>query len=116
MFIAGSDRAGNFVSGSGISSEDVALVGERLESFHDSSVITSSMASSVASAYLAKARLAGKKVSITISPHCGLELWDVVSVVDMAINESNNYRIAAYIFEYSVLESRFYHEIVLGAP
>ena len=116
VFIAGSDKTGNFLSGSVISSDDAALVGERLEAMHDGSVVSSPMASSVASAYLAKARFTGKKARITVPPHCGLELWDVVSIVDMNGDISADYRVASYILKYSPAESHFYHEIGLCAP
>jgi hypothetical protein len=65
---------------------------------------------------LARARLGSKKGAIVIPPHCGLELWDVVYIYDEYTNQSANYSVASYVFEYDVLQSRWQHQIELCAP
>ncbi len=67
------------------------------------------MADAVAANVLAKARLGSKKADITIPPHCSIELWDVVNSYDEYGNQAGNYRIAAYVFDYSVLESHWFY-------
>ena len=113
-FIVGQDAAGSLVSGNAVTQMDVDLVGERLDVKHDSAVVTATVAGYVAAAFLAKARLDGKRGSITIPPHCGIELWDVISIVDIPANQSVSYRVTGYKLEYDTREGRYLHCIALS--
>jgi hypothetical protein len=115
-YIVSQDLSGATVTASAITQAEVDLVGERLEVQHTPEAVTSAVAGYVAANVLAKARLGSKKGVITIPPHCGMELWDVVYIYDEYGNQSANYRVASYVFEYSVLESRWQHQIELCAP
>lgn len=115
-FIIGQDLSGAAVTGEAVTSGEAALVGERLDVQHVPEAVTAAVAGYVAASVLAKARLGTKKAKITITPHCGLELWDVVNIFDEYGNQAANYRVASYSFEYSVLDSKWYHVIELCAP
>ena len=113
-FVVGADAAGAEVSGSAITQADVDLVGERLNAHHDPAVPTAAIAAAVAAAILVKARLDGKRAQITIPPHCGVELWDVVNVTDTVANQTAIYRVSGYVFEFRAGVYR--HTLDLCAP
>jgi len=115
-YVVGQDLSGATVTASAITSTEAALVGERLQVQHTPEATTAVIAGYVAANVLAKARLGSKKAGITIPPHCGVELWDVVNIYDEYGNQAVNYRVAGYTFEYSILDSHWYHEIELCAP
>jgi hypothetical protein len=93
---------------------EVDLVGERLEVQHDPAIPSAAVAGYVAAAVLAKARLDSAKGSIIIPPHCGLELWDVLNIVDYGCNQSANYRVCGYTFEYDAKQPLCQHHIALS--
>lgn len=113
-YVVGTDSTGVQVSGSAVLSAHVDLVGERLAAHHDPAVSTSTVAAAVAAAQLAKARLDGSRAQITVPPHCGVELWDVVNIDDDIANQAQNYRVSGYIMEYRAGVYR--HIIDLCAP
>ena len=94
---------------------EAVLVGERLEVIHDPAITSATVAGYVAIAVLAKARLDGKKGQITTPPHCGLELWDVVSAFDNVANQNTNYRVSGYTFEYDTFQGNYRHILDLCA-
>jgi len=99
-FVVGVDPAGGNVTGNAIMSDEAALVGERLDVRHDTAVTTSTAAGYAAAAVIARYRLDARRARITVPPHCGLELWDVVSIVDSPGNQATSYRVSGYKFEY----------------
>ncbi len=103
-FVVGSDLDGSTVSGNAATSSEVALVGERLDVRHDPAVTTAVAAAYAASSVLAKALLDGRRAKITIPPHCGLELWDVVSIVDIPVNQATSYRVIGCELEINVFK------------
>lgn len=113
-FVVGADSTGAQVSGSAITQADVDLVGERLEAHHDPAVPSATVAAAVAAAELAKARLDGLRARITIAPHCGVELWDVVNITDTVANQAANYRVNGYILEFQ--RGVYRHSLDLCAP
>ena len=115
-FVVGVDSAGGIVTGIAVTSAEANLVGERLYVCHDPAITSATAAGYAAASVLAKARFDGRLAKITIPPHCGLELWDVVSIADIPGDISADYRVASYILKYSPAESHFYHEIGLCAP
>jgi hypothetical protein len=115
-FVVGEDLAGSLVTGNSISQEEVDLVGERLEIQHTPAAITAAVAAGVAAAVLAKNRMDGKQGRIFIPPHCALELWDVVNVVDAGANQSGNYRVSGYSLDYDVRQGHYQHHLDLCAP
>jgi len=116
IFIIGQDATGADVSGNAITQADVDLVGERLDVRHDPAIPSAAVASAVAAALLAAARLEGKHGTMTIPPHCGLELWDVLSVYDEVANQDTSYRVNGYIFEYDTRQGIYRHTLDLCAP
>jgi hypothetical protein len=116
IFIIGQDATGADVSGNAITQADVDLVGERLDVRHDPAIPSAAVASAVAAALLAAARLEGKHGTMTIPPHCGLELWDVLSVYDEVANQSSSYRVSGYTFEYDTRQGIYRHILDLCAP
>ena len=115
-YVVGADAAGAEVSGSAITQVDVDLVGERLAAHHDPAVYTAAVAAAVAAALLSAARLDVKHARIVIPPHCGLELWDVLIVVDTVANQNTTYRVNGYTFEYDTRQGTYRQTIELCAP
>ena len=115
-FIIGTDITGAEVSANAQVAADLALVGERLEVKHDTAVPTAAIAAAVAAAVLAAARLDGKRGRIVIPPHCGLELWDVLTIVDTVANQNTTYRVNGYTLDYDTRQGIYQHIIELCAP
>ena len=115
-YVVGQDAAGSSVTGNAITQGEVDLVGKRLEVQHETAATTVGVAASVAAAVLARNRLNAKSGRITIPPHCGLELWDVLNTADDDCNQSANYRVTGYTFEYEVKQAIHRHFIDLSAP
>jgi len=116
IFIIGQDATGADVSGNAITQADVDLVGERLDVRHDPAIPSAAAASAVATALLAAARMEGKHGTMTIPPHCGLELWDVLSVYDEVANQNTSYRVSGYTFEYDTSQGTYRHTLDFCAP
>lgn len=114
-FIIGVAIAGGNVTGKAITASEVALVGERLEVRHDSALTTATDAGFAASSALSKARLDRRRARITIPPHCALELWDVVSIVDIPSNQATCYRVTAYSLTLDFKQGKYEHQCDLGS-
>lgn len=114
-FVIGQDDYGADVTGKAHNTTESSLVGERLEVFHTTAITSASVASSIASAILAHARLGSRHAVITIPPHCGVELWDVVGIVDEVANQSAEYRVIGYALSYDTEKGIYQHEIELCA-
>ena len=115
-YIVGATATGAEVSGNASAAADIALVGERLEVKHDTAIPSASVAAAVAAALLSAARLDGKRAQVTIAPHCGLELWDVLSIVDAVANQNTTYRVSGYTLDYDTRQGIFHHILELCAP
>jgi hypothetical protein len=115
-FVVGEDLAGSLVIGNAIIQAEVDLVGERLEVQHTPAAITAAVAAGVAAAVLGKNRLDSKKGHTLIPPHCGLELWDVVNIVDTIANQSSSYRVSGYSLEYDARAGQYQQHLDLSAP
>jgi len=103
FYVIGRDGYGNPVYGSAIDSAEVALLGERLDFQVELSVPTTDQAGSVAAAMIAKRRLDKSEAQLLITPHCGVELWDVVQVTDTPTAQTSAiYRVSAIRFEYQL--------------
>ena len=114
-FVVGEDLAGSQVTGIAITQAEVDLVGERLEVQHTPAATTADVAGYVAVAVLAKNRLDGQKARILIPPHCALELWDVVNVVDAGADQSGSYRVSGYSLVYDVQAGQYQQQLDLSA-
>ena len=114
-FVIGVDSVGNDILSSDIVQADVDLVGERLEVQHTPAATTTNAAIAAVAAILSKARLDGRKGKVTIPPHCGVELWDVINIFDDIANQSASYRVCGYTFEFDAKEGVYLHSLVLCA-
>jgi len=112
-YVIGESVTGSEVFNSAIDQAEVDLVGERMEVQHDPAIPSSTVAGYVAAAVLARSRLDKQRGSVSIPPHCGVELWDVVNVTDAAANQSADYRVSGYTFEYDVKQGVYRHELDL---
>ncbi len=112
-FVVGTDAAGGQVSGSAVTQAEVDLVGERMEAHHDPAIPTGTVAASVAAAILDKCSRDGCSAQIVIPPHCGLELWDVLAVLDSAADQDALYRVAGYELEYDTSRGIYLHRLKL---
>jgi hypothetical protein len=115
-YVIGADDSGVEVTGNAQTAADLALVGERLEVKHDSAIPTAEVAAAVATAILSAARLNSKRAHAVIPPHCGLELWDVLTIIDDGANQSTTYRASGYILDYDTRLAIYRHTITLCAP
>lgn len=115
-YVVGAASTGAEVSGNASASADIALVGERLEVKHESAISTATVASAVAAAILSAARLDSKHARIVIPPHCGLELWDMITIVDTVANQNTSYRVSGYTFDYDTRQGIYLHTLDLCAP
>lgn len=116
-YIIGRDQYGNPVYGTAVNTDEVALVGERLDFQPDPAIPTTAQAGDVASAVLSKMRLMGKRGVILIPPNCGQELFDVVQLSDSMANQlAVNFRVVGLRFEYNPKQARYQHRLILGAP
>ncbi|MFA5401187.1 MAG: DUF2341 domain-containing protein [Dehalococcoidia bacterium] len=114
-FVVGMDAAGGQVSGAAVAQAEVDLVGERTDAHHDPAIPTAAVAAAVAAAMLAKCRLDGRRAEIVIPPHCGLELWDVLAVIDTVANQDTLYRVSGYQLEYDTVKGAYFHRLQLCA-
>lgn len=114
-FVVGSDAAGGQVSGSAVAQADVDLVGERMDAHHSPAVPSGTVAAAVAAAMLAKCRLDGRRAELVVPPHCGLELWDVLAVIDTVANQDTLYRVSGYQLEYDTVKGAYFHRLQLCA-
>ncbi|MBM4453019.1 MAG: hypothetical protein FJ013_00355 [Chloroflexi bacterium] len=117
FYVVARDSYGNPVYGSAINSAEVALLGERLDFQVELSVPTTDLAGSVAAAMIAKRRLDNSEAQIVITPHCGVELWDVVQVTDTPTAQASAiYRVSAIRFEYlaAARKPRLTHTLTLS--
>jgi hypothetical protein len=115
-YIIGKDQYGNPVYGTAVNTDEVALVGERLDFQPDPAIPTTAQAGDVASAILSKMRLMGKRGVILIPPNCGQELFDVVQISDSGANQSAvKFRVVGIRFEYNPRQARYQHKLILGA-
>jgi len=114
-FVVGADLSGSTVSGNAATSSESALVGERLDVRHDTAVTSAAAAGYAASAILSKSRLDGRRAKITIPPHCGLELWDVVSIVDIPANQATSYRVNGYTLDIDFKQGHSTQTLLLGS-
>lgn len=116
-YIIGRDQYGNPVCGTAINTDEIALVGERLDFQLDPAIDTTARAADVASAVLSKMRLIGKRGVILIPPNCGHELFDVVQISDSGANQSAvRFRVIGIRLEYNPKKAVYQHRLILGAP
>jgi hypothetical protein len=116
-YIIGRDQYGNPVYGTAVNTDEVALVGERLDFQPDPAIPTTAQAGDVASAVLSKMRLSGKRGVILIPPNCGQEIFDVVQITDSGANQAAvSFRVVGIRFEYNPKQTRYQHKLILGAP
>ena len=115
-YVVGATTAGAPVSGSAITQADVDLVGERLSAHHNPAVPTAAVASAVAAAQLVRARLDSARARLIIAPHCGVELWDVLTIVDSIANQNTTYRVNGYTLDYDTRQGIYQHTLDLCAP
>ena len=115
-YVVGQDANGASVSGNAIVAADVTLNGPRLDVRHDTAIPTATVAGAVAAAMLVKARLSSLQATVIIPPHCGVELWDVITVVDDGGNQNANFRVSGYTFEMDKRRAIYQHTLDLCAP
>ncbi len=113
--VIGRDIYGNPVFGTATNSDEIALVGERLDFQQELSIPTETLAGSVAQAIIDKARLNTKGGSILVPPNCGQELWDVVGINDSTANQDNmKYRVAGIRLDYNPKQATYLHTFALA--
>jgi hypothetical protein len=115
-YLTGADSTGNPVTGYHEDDTEIGLVGERLRFNFDNAITTAALAKQVATAVLDKARLQQRKASIIIPPHCGIEQWDVVSVLDpLAAQTPQLYRVIGIRLLFDTDNGGYLQQLTLGA-
>jgi len=112
-YVVGATPAGTTVSADSVAAN---TVGERIDVRHDSSINSTALVAIAADSIIARARLDSMKATITIPPHCGLELWDVITTYDTVAKQDTNYRVIGYTFEYDTRQGIYRHTLDLCAP
>jgi hypothetical protein len=117
FYVIGRDQYGIPVYGTAVDSDEVGLVGERLDFQQELAIPTDSQAASMASALLSKMRLTGKRGFILIPPNCGQELFDVIQISDSGANQQAvSFRVVGIRFEYNTRVSLYRHQLLLVSP
>ena len=114
-YIIGKDDEDYPVFGSDENTDDIDLVGERLDFKLLPSLATADQAADAAAAALADARLSKYQGSILVPPHCGVELWDVISITDPACAQDiQSYRVTGIMLIYDPQRQRYQQRLTLG--
>ena len=115
-YVIGKDSEGNPVYGTSKDQTEIDLVGQRLDFDQELSIPTEDEAEDVAEAMLEKARLSKCRGFILATPHCGVELWDVISVNDsLCAQTKTKYRITAISLDYEPRKNKYQHKLFIGA-
>ncbi len=113
-YIIGRDAEGNPVFGEDEDAAEIGLVGERLAFKLHPSLATAALAAGAAEAALDKTRLQYCGF-ILVPPHCGVELWDVITIYDsLCAQEGQDYRVIGIRLQYDARQGRYQHELFLG--
>ena len=117
LLVIGRHDDGYEVFGSHSDSDEIDLVGERLDFIPEPAIPTDSQAAEVAQAVLKKLRLTTNRGVILIPPNCGQELWDVIQVQDSpTAQQAQKYRVIGIRLEYHPRRARYAHTLILGSP
>ena len=116
IYVVGRDQYGTSVYGMAVNTDEVALVGERLDFQPGPAIPTTAQAGDVALAVLSKMKLMGKRGVILIPPNCGQELFDVVQISDSGANQSAvKFRVIGIRFEYNPRQAQYSQKLILAA-
>jgi hypothetical protein len=114
-YVIGKDEEDYPVFGSDEDTDDINLVGERLDFKLLPSLVTAEQASDAAAAALAYARLSKHQGTILVPPHCGVELWDVISITDpVCAQDTQSYRVTGIMLIYDPQRQRYQQRLTLG--
>jgi predicted component of type VI protein secretion system len=112
VFVVG---AADTATGEAEVSAQLALVGERLDFKYQPLASTSALAAQIAAAALAKARLEAADGFVTAPPNCGIELYDVIRIVDpLCAQVARNYRVMGIRLVYDPTTQQYYQQLTLG--
>ena len=114
-YVIGTDEDGYPVFGSDQDTAEIGLVGERLDFKLLPPLVTAAQADDAAAAALAAARLSKYQGSILVPPHCGVELWDVITIVDpCCAQDQQDYRVSGIMLIYDPQHNRYLQRLMLG--
>jgi len=118
VYVIGKDEYGNPVFGTSSDSDEISLVGERLDFQQELSVPSDDDAAAVAAAMVATRRLTSRAGFIVIPPNCGQELWDVIWIKDTPTAQAAQlYRVTSIRLEFIKKDTKqkLTHKFILGA-
>lgn len=114
-YVIGKDDEGYPVFGAAEDTADIGLVGERLDFKLLPSLTSADQAAAAASAVLASARRGNYHGFILVPPHCGVELWDVISITDpLCAQDTQKYRVIGIMLIYDPQRQRYQQRLTLG--
>jgi hypothetical protein len=114
-YVIGKDEDGYPVFGSGQDTAEIDLVGERLDFKLLPPLVTAAQADDAADTALAAARLSSYQGSILVPPHCGVELWDVITIFDPICAQNNqDYRVTGIMLIYDPQHNMYLQRLMLG--
>jgi hypothetical protein len=115
-FVIARDLNDGFIFGQEKDNAELGLVGERLDFKLLPSLDTQEEAEAAAAALQVEARLKTSGGYIVASPHCGMELWDVIRIYDgIADRAGRDFRISAIGLDWHSATGRYYNRLLLGA-
>ena len=111
-----SDNYSTVLTGEVEETTELGLAGERLAMKFQPMAATQALAASMAAAEMARARIASKDGFITLPPHCGVVLYDVISIQDeLCSQEGSMFRVMGIKLVYDQASSQYYQQLLLGA-
>jgi hypothetical protein len=111
-----SDNYSDTLTGNVEETAELGLSGERLAMKFQPMAATQALAASIAAAEMARARIASKDGFITLPPHCGVELYDVITIQDELCSQGGSmFRVVGIKLVYDQASSQYYQQLLLGA-
>jgi hypothetical protein len=95
--------------------DDAEASGERIAQVIDVNLVTGDECADRAAAVLRKSRLAAQLAEVRLfGVHCGVELFDVVELVDPEGGADGDYRVQAFSWRYEPQRGRYDMQLTLG--
>ena len=111
-----SDSYSDTLTGNVEETTELGLAGERLAMKFQPLATTQELSASMAAAELARSRIASKDGFITLPPHCGVELYDVITIQDeLCSQDAALFRIMGIKLVYDQPSQQYYQQLLLGA-
>jgi hypothetical protein len=110
------DNASDARTGEDEETVELQQSGERLAMKSQPLATSQAIAARMATAELARARMASKDGFITLPPHCGVKLFDIITIDDeLCSQKAAQFRIMGIKLVYDQPSQLYYQQVLLGA-